>query len=103
MRPSKGVHILFPLGAFPSEGLRCSVPKTEDGRLIFAVPVAGPAAGGHRGRGSHAADTDDCASRGSGVLFCGNSILILSEPLQTKQIVRRAFGAAAAGSGGKWA
>ncbi|HUL15869.1 MAG TPA: glycerol-3-phosphate dehydrogenase/oxidase [Terriglobales bacterium] len=40
MRPSKGVHILFPLEAFPSEDALL-VPRTEDGRLIFAVPWLG--------------------------------------------------------------
>jgi glycerol-3-phosphate dehydrogenase len=40
MRPSKGVHILFPLGDFPDDaGLL--VPKTEDGRVIFAIPWLG--------------------------------------------------------------
>jgi glycerol-3-phosphate dehydrogenase len=40
LRPSKGVHILFPLEKFSS----CDallVPKTEDGRVIFAVPWQG--------------------------------------------------------------
>jgi glycerol-3-phosphate dehydrogenase len=40
MRPSKGVHILFPLEAFPSPDALL-VPKTEDGRVIFAVPWQG--------------------------------------------------------------
>jgi glycerol-3-phosphate dehydrogenase len=40
MRPSKGVHILFPLDGFsPIDALL--VPKTEDGRVIFAVPWNG--------------------------------------------------------------
>jgi glycerol-3-phosphate dehydrogenase len=37
MRPSKGVHILFPLEDFSSRDALL-VPKTEDGRVIFAVP-----------------------------------------------------------------
>ena len=40
MRPSKGVHALFPLSGF----LDCDavlVPKTEDGRVIFAIPWNG--------------------------------------------------------------
>jgi glycerol-3-phosphate dehydrogenase len=40
MRPSKGVHILFPLENF-SNGDALLVPKTEDGRVIFAVPWQG--------------------------------------------------------------
>jgi glycerol-3-phosphate dehydrogenase len=40
MRPSKGVHILFPLEKF-SYGDALLVPKTEDGRVIFAVPWQG--------------------------------------------------------------
>ena len=37
MRPSKGVHLLFPRDAFP-ENDALLVPHTEDGRVIFAVP-----------------------------------------------------------------
>jgi glycerol-3-phosphate dehydrogenase len=40
MRPSKGVHILLPLDDF-SEIDALLVPKTEDGRVIFAVPWGG--------------------------------------------------------------
>jgi len=40
MRPSKGVHILFPLDGFPANDALL-VPKTEDGRVIFAVPWNG--------------------------------------------------------------
>jgi glycerol-3-phosphate dehydrogenase len=40
MRPSKGVHILFPLDDFP-EDTALLVPKTEDGRVIFAIPWLG--------------------------------------------------------------
>ncbi len=40
MRPSKGVHILFPLDGF-SDSDALLVPKTEDGRVIFAVPWNG--------------------------------------------------------------
>jgi glycerol-3-phosphate dehydrogenase len=40
MRPSKGVHILFPLEKFSSRDALL-VPKTEDGRVIFAVPWQG--------------------------------------------------------------
>ena len=40
MRPSKGVHILFPLGEFP-DNVSLLVPKTEDGRVIFAIPWQG--------------------------------------------------------------
>jgi glycerol-3-phosphate dehydrogenase len=40
MRPSKGVHILFPQEMFPSKDALL-IPKTEDGRLIFAVPWQG--------------------------------------------------------------
>jgi glycerol-3-phosphate dehydrogenase len=40
MRPSKGVHIFLPLDGFSDhEGLL--IPKTEDGRVIFAVPWLG--------------------------------------------------------------
>jgi len=40
LRPSKGVHILFPLELFAG----CDalvVPKTEDGRVLFAIPWLG--------------------------------------------------------------
>jgi glycerol-3-phosphate dehydrogenase len=40
MRPSKGVHIMFPLDGF-SEKDALLVPRTEDGRVIFAVPWNG--------------------------------------------------------------
>jgi glycerol-3-phosphate dehydrogenase len=40
MRPSKGAHILFPLDGFP-ENDALLVPKTEDGRVIFAIPWNG--------------------------------------------------------------
>lgn len=40
MRPSKGVHILFPLGNFPDD-TALLVPRTEDGRVIFAIPWQG--------------------------------------------------------------
>jgi glycerol-3-phosphate dehydrogenase len=37
MRPSKGVHLLFPAETFPGKDALL-VPHTEDGRVIFAVP-----------------------------------------------------------------
>jgi glycerol-3-phosphate dehydrogenase len=37
MRPSKGVHLLFPAATFPGNDALL-VPHTEDGRVIFAVP-----------------------------------------------------------------
>jgi glycerol-3-phosphate dehydrogenase len=40
MRPSKGAHILFPLDGF-QENDALLVPKTEDGRVIFAIPWNG--------------------------------------------------------------
>src|SRR5262249_50805066 len=40
LRPSKGAHILFPLDDFASADALL-VPKTEDGRVIFAVPWQG--------------------------------------------------------------
>jgi glycerol-3-phosphate dehydrogenase len=40
MRPSKGSHILFPLDGF-SDTDALLVPKTEDGRVIFAIPWNG--------------------------------------------------------------
>jgi glycerol-3-phosphate dehydrogenase len=40
MRPSKGVHILLPLRDFPDD-TALLVPKTEDGRVIFAIPWQG--------------------------------------------------------------
>jgi glycerol-3-phosphate dehydrogenase len=40
MHPSKGAHILFPLDGFP-ENDALLVPRTEDGRVIFAVPWNG--------------------------------------------------------------
>ena len=40
MRPSKGAHILLPLDIFPTEHALL-IPKTEDGRVLFAVPWGG--------------------------------------------------------------
>ena len=40
MYPSKGAHILFPLDGFP-ENDALLVPRTEDGRVIFAIPWNG--------------------------------------------------------------
>jgi glycerol-3-phosphate dehydrogenase len=40
MRPSKGAHILLPLEVFPTEDALL-IPKTEDGRVLFAVPWGG--------------------------------------------------------------
>jgi glycerol-3-phosphate dehydrogenase len=40
MRPSKGSHILLPLELFPTEDALL-IPKTEDGRVLFAVPWGG--------------------------------------------------------------
>src|SRR5581483_510032 len=40
MRPSKGVHIVLPLEGF-SDRDALLVPKTEDGRVIFAIPWSG--------------------------------------------------------------
>ncbi len=40
MSPSKGAHILFPLDGFP-ENDALLVPRTEDGRVIFAIPWNG--------------------------------------------------------------
>src|SRR5215467_1814367 len=37
MRPSKGSHILLPLDLFPTDDALL-IPKTEDGRVLFAVP-----------------------------------------------------------------
>jgi glycerol-3-phosphate dehydrogenase len=40
MRPSKGAHILLPLDVFRTEDAML-IPKTEDGRVLFAVPWNG--------------------------------------------------------------
>jgi len=40
MRPSKGAHILLPLDVFPTDDALL-IPKTEDGRVLFAVPWCG--------------------------------------------------------------
>jgi glycerol-3-phosphate dehydrogenase len=40
MRPSKGVHIFLPLDGF-SDHEALLIPKTEDGRVIFALPWLG--------------------------------------------------------------
>ncbi|MCU1236276.1 MAG: FAD-dependent oxidoreductase [Candidatus Solibacter sp.] len=40
LSPSKGVHLLFPLdGVWQADSLL--VPKTEDGRVVFAIPYQG--------------------------------------------------------------
>src|SRR5580692_421323 len=40
MRLSKGAHILLPLGVFPTHDAML-IPKTDDGRVLFAVPWLG--------------------------------------------------------------
>lgn len=40
MRPSKGAHILLPLDVFLTENALL-IPKTEDGRVLFALPWSG--------------------------------------------------------------
>jgi glycerol-3-phosphate dehydrogenase len=40
LNPSKGVHALFPLENF-SQGAALLVPKTDDGRVVFAIPWGG--------------------------------------------------------------
>lgn len=40
MRPSKGVHILLPIDVFSSENAML-IPKTDDGRVLFAIPWFG--------------------------------------------------------------
>jgi glycerol-3-phosphate dehydrogenase len=40
MRPSKGAHILLPMEVFPTKDALL-IPKTEDGRVLFAVPWNG--------------------------------------------------------------
>ena len=40
MRPSKGAHVLLPLDVFPTEDALL-IPKTEDGRVLFAIPWGG--------------------------------------------------------------
>ena len=40
MRPSKGIHILLPLDVLPGDDALL-IPKTEDGRVLFAVPWMG--------------------------------------------------------------
>jgi glycerol-3-phosphate dehydrogenase len=40
MRPSKGSHILLPLDLFPTDDALL-IPKTEDGRVLFAIPWGG--------------------------------------------------------------
>src|SRR5215469_8272374 len=37
IRPSKGAHILLPLAIFPTDDALL-IPKTEDGRVLFAIP-----------------------------------------------------------------
>src|SRR5258708_31618812 len=40
MCPSKGAHIVVPLAVFPTQDALL-IPKTEDGRVLFAVPWNG--------------------------------------------------------------
>ncbi len=39
MEPSKGIHVLFPLDGWRNDALL--VPKTDDGRVVFAIPYLG--------------------------------------------------------------
>ena len=40
MRPSKGAHLLLPLDVFPTDDALL-IPKTEDSRVLFAIPWGG--------------------------------------------------------------
>jgi glycerol-3-phosphate dehydrogenase len=40
MRLSKGAHVLFPMELFPTD-VAMLIPKTDDGRVLFAVPWRG--------------------------------------------------------------
>jgi glycerol-3-phosphate dehydrogenase len=40
MRPSKGAHILLPIDVFPTDDALL-IPKTDDGRVLFALPWGG--------------------------------------------------------------
>ena len=54
LRQSKGSHILLPIDAATSSDALL-VPKTDDGRVIFAIPWLGTIAGGHYRRGNNSA------------------------------------------------
>ena len=41
MRPSKGVHLLLPLTVTGSPETALLIPKTRDGRVVFAIPFQG--------------------------------------------------------------
>jgi len=85
MRPSKGVHLLFPLeGRWRADGLL--VPKTEDGRVVFALPYNGRLLVG---------TTDDEVSPGAEMVVLRHEVeyLIrqinpyLNTPLEPSQVV----------------
>lgn len=41
IRPSKGVHLMLPLSTLGSTGAALLIPKTPDGRVVFAIPFEG--------------------------------------------------------------
>ncbi|MCB9329968.1 MAG: FAD-dependent oxidoreductase [Lewinellaceae bacterium] len=41
IRPSKGVHLMLPLSVLGSSNTALLIPKTPDGRVVFAVPFEG--------------------------------------------------------------
>lgn len=41
VRPSKGVHLLLPLSVTGSPDTALLIPKTPDGRMVFAIPFQG--------------------------------------------------------------
>ncbi len=41
IRPSKGVHLMLPISALGSPDAALLIPKTPDGRVVFAIPFDG--------------------------------------------------------------
>lgn len=85
LRPSKGAHIIFALECFPGADALL-VPKTEDGRVIFAVPWQGRLLVG---------TTDDEATPGTKMLVLREEAEYLlrqlnpylAKPLSAEQVV----------------
>ena len=84
IRPSKGIHVLFPLPARWTAAL--VIPKTEDGRIAFAMPYQGRLLVG---------TTDEAASAGDDMLVTRREVdyllrqinPYLSRPLAAEEIV----------------
>lgn len=91
MRLSKGSHILLPLEAFPTHDAML-IPKTDDGRVLFAIPWNGRLLVGTTEQ-EVAPEDDLFVSREDIEFMLGQLNKYLEHPLQPSQIVAGFAGA----------